>query len=156
MMYHDSTGKLWEPKITDEIQWRISAYAMIVDKDRVFVITPHYKNVFTLPGGGVDTQEDIIEGLKRECQEEAGFDIILEQAGPYYLGESRFYLLGKFYHSVNIVYRCTVRQEGLPTNRDDGEVASTEWKSISEIKEEDVYFHLWPSFKRLQESMQLV
>ena len=56
---------------------RLSANAAIIDKDRILLIEFHDANGphFNLPGGGLDLGENTIEGLRRECLEEACVEV---------------------------------------------------------------------------------
>lgn len=57
---------------------RVSANAIIVENGKLLLIRfddengPHYN----LPGGGIDAGESVVQGLMRECREEASVEII--------------------------------------------------------------------------------
>src|SRR4051812_3542379 len=45
------------------------------DKNEILLVSNTVSNLFLLPGGGIDEGEDIVEGVKRECREETGYEI---------------------------------------------------------------------------------
>lgn len=51
------------------------ARAIILDDGKVVLIRDIGKNVVTIPGGGVDENETILEAAKREAKEELGYDV---------------------------------------------------------------------------------
>lgn len=51
---------------------RITARGIIIDKEDILLIYTKRYNDYSFPGGGVDSEESIIEGLKRELAEETG------------------------------------------------------------------------------------
>ena len=82
MEYKDSTGKIWIPNQNDTIQWRMTAYAAIVQDGKILLVKSDHATFFALPGGGVEKAESITEGLKRECKEEIGYEIeVIKEIG---------------------------------------------------------------------------
>jgi 8-oxo-dGTP diphosphatase len=75
-------------KIPDKnYQLRIGAYGIIFGTEkRIAVIQTHHG--FFLPGGGIEAEETIEQGLKREIREECGFTIEIKS----YIGEAIDYL----------------------------------------------------------------
>lgn len=56
---------------------RSSAYGVIATNDGVLLIRDKSsKEMWSLPGGGVEPGEDLLKALKREIQEETGLKII--------------------------------------------------------------------------------
>jgi len=51
---------------------RIATRAIVLKGDHILLLYTQRYDDYTLPGGGVDEQEDIIEGFKRELTEETG------------------------------------------------------------------------------------
>lgn len=51
---------------------RVTARGIIVDKEDILMIYTKRYNDYSFPGGGVDSEESLIEGLKRELAEETG------------------------------------------------------------------------------------
>jgi 8-oxo-dGTP diphosphatase len=63
--------------------FRNTARAVVLDSEnRVALMHVARDDYYKLPGGGIDEGEDIIEGLRRECQEEIGCDIdVVDEVG---------------------------------------------------------------------------
>jgi ADP-ribose pyrophosphatase YjhB (NUDIX family) len=56
-----------------EYEDRLTVKAIVLDTEGRVGLVGNKQNIFLqLPGGGIDTGEDIKEGLKRECLEEIG------------------------------------------------------------------------------------
>jgi len=45
------------------------------EKNEIALVSNKVTNLFLLPGGGTEEGEDIVEGIKRECREETGYEI---------------------------------------------------------------------------------
>ncbi len=85
---------------------RIAARGIILDHDEILMIYTKRYNDYSFPGGGVDTKEDIIDGLKRELSEETGalnvnvkseFGIYEECRPTYYEGYDLMHMFSHFY-----------------------------------------------------------
>lgn len=68
---------------TDQVEYedRITVKAIVLDYEgKIGLVGNKQNNFLQLPGGGIDAEEDIKVGLKRECLEEIGcsVDIISE------------------------------------------------------------------------------
>jgi len=54
------------------------------------------------PGGEVDTDESIAEGIERECYEETGYRVKVDfHKNQYMLENQIFYCQDSFRHSIN-------------------------------------------------------
>ena len=59
---------------------RKAARAVVFDKDnKIALLNVSKKNYHKLPGGGIKDNENIKEGLERECEEEIGCDIEIKR-----------------------------------------------------------------------------
>lgn len=88
---------------------RISARGVLIKDNKILLMFTKRYNDYTFPGGGVDSKENLIEGLKRELLEETGardIEIIkelgyIEDIRPYhkvqydYIHEKSYYFLCK-------------------------------------------------------------
>lgn len=57
-----------------EISWRVHAYAVIIDGDKI-LLSPQHGDKYDLPGGKIELAESVEEGLVREVKEESGIDV---------------------------------------------------------------------------------
>lgn len=73
-----------KPEVTSVI-WKERPTGKVVlfnDKNEILLVSNTVSNLFLLPGGGIEKGEDVIEGVKRECREETGYEIeILHELG---------------------------------------------------------------------------
>jgi 8-oxo-dGTP diphosphatase len=72
------------PEVTDVV-WKDRPTGKVVlfnERDEIALIGNKVNNFFMLPGGGVEDNESVLEGVKRECQEETGCEIeIIQELG---------------------------------------------------------------------------
>lgn len=104
----------------------------VVVKNNKILLVHRFKNgseYWVLPGGGVEDDESIEEGLRREVKEETGLDLLKFE----FLGESE---LGEQSH---FFYRCEL-SEGIPQMggpekeiSNDQNVYILEWVPIKEM-----------------------
>jgi len=96
---------------------KVAAHAVICDDaGRVLVLKSRYAGAWLLPGGGLKAGEHLDEGVRRECREELGAEVVVEAlTGLYYVERSAAYVG---------VFRC--RLDGQPI-RLSHEHAAYEW-----------------------------
>lgn len=64
----DITGVVWKDRPTGKV-------VLFNKKDEIALLGNDVSKLFLLPGGGIEEGEAIIEGTKRECREETGYEI---------------------------------------------------------------------------------
>lgn len=139
----------------EKIFWRISAHTIVEKDGSILVIKPLYdESKWVLPGGGVEPNESIAEGIERECYEETGYKIKVDTSQPIRLGESNFYDLEKskkYFHSVNLVYPgklLSEKQDQYVINTIElNEVAKVEWIPLEEINEKNCHHIMYPAIE---------
>lgn len=139
----------------EKIFWRISAHTIVERNGTILLLKPLYDDSkWILPGGGVEPNESIKEGIERECYEETGYKIEVDASHPIRLGESNFYDLEKskkFFHSINLVYPGKLLSE----NQDEhvintielNEVAKVDWIKLEEINEKNCHHIFYPAIE---------
>ncbi|WP_151981303.1 NUDIX hydrolase [Acinetobacter guerrae] len=67
--------------------YRVGAHAVITNADKkVLLLKANYGNfAWGLPGGGIDPDETILQGLQRECEEELGLIVCVDYLSGIYL-----------------------------------------------------------------------
>lgn len=125
-----------EPLHFSDYDTRLAAYAVIVDeRDRILLTwfngsTPGW----TLPGGGVDYDESLEEGVVREVREEAGYDVEVGRvlAAHSFIAE-RSRVTQRPYKSVRLLYDATIVGGTLGTTEVGGTTDHAAWVPISEL-----------------------
>ncbi|MGH3361820.1 MAG: NUDIX hydrolase [Nocardioides sp.] len=119
---------------------RLAAYALIFDeRDRVLLAlwNEAEQAQWTMPGGGVEFDENPAEGAVREVREETGYDVEL---GPV-LGvdihvvpaEGRINPPGRPMKSVRVVYSARIVGGSL-RNEVDGTTDEARWIPLNEVE----------------------
>tara|TARA_Y100000589_G_C26917951_1_gene533137 strand:+ start:115 stop:648 length:534 start_codon:yes stop_codon:yes gene_type:complete len=114
---------------------RRAARAIVLDGESILLLYTDYYKDYSLPGGGVDEGEDLIEGLKRELEEETGARNIkvgqafglYEEYRPWYKPEH------DIIHIESYCYVCHVDRELGPTRYEEYEKRNgmkPVWKNI--------------------------
>jgi len=63
----DTTSVVWKDRPTGKV-------VLFNEKNEIALVSNKVTNLFLLPGGGIEEGEDIVEGTKRECREETGYE----------------------------------------------------------------------------------
>jgi len=102
---------------------RTTARGIILQGENILLMYTKHYNDYSFPGGGVDSKENLLEGLKRELMEETGAQNIqvLEPFG--YIDEYRPHYKPEYdlVHMESYFYRCTASDEFLEPTLEDYE-----------------------------------
>lgn len=123
------------PYSGQEITWRVSAYAVITKGNKVLLKREGDGSRFDFPGGGVEPEEYLVEGLAREVAEEVGAKVKI--GSQITMMESWFYLHEPqaYHHTLRFYYRAElVGDIGTPT---DTKITQIKWFDWSEINDEE-------------------
>lgn len=116
----------------DKLIFRISAYAIIIHKNKILLIKVKNTNKYFFPGGGVNLGEPISNALKREVKEETGIRVRIEFFFHY--KESFFYYdpLDEAYHNISLFFICKpLLSRLIKKNNDTSE--DPEWFMIKDL-----------------------
>ena len=116
---------------------RIATRAICLNKEEILLLYTERYHDYSLPGGGLDKGEDIVEGLKRELIEETGAQNIrnikpfgvYEEFRPWYKPDF------DIQHIFSYCYVCTIDSRLGETSHEDYEVdngMSPLWINIHE------------------------
>ena len=116
MDFIDAFGNKIELPKDAVVEWRVSAYAVIVDDRGRLLFVEASNGQWEFPGGPVIVNETIAAAVVRECLEETGYHAQHVAAQPIYMNEQRFYdqRAKSFHHSLQLYYRVN-----LASNRQD-------------------------------------
>lgn len=117
---HPEVGPLSQQRILQ----RKAARAIVLDGEDILMLYTERYHDYTLPGGGVDEGEDILQGMVRELQEETGAQNIhnikpfglYEEFRPWYRDDA------DVMHMVSYCFTCKIDRELGDTNYEDYEI----------------------------------
>ncbi|MEK7163253.1 MAG: NUDIX hydrolase [Patescibacteria group bacterium] len=101
------------PEITDVV-WKDRPTGKVVlfnIENKIALIGNKVNNFFLLPGGGIEGDESILDGTKRECREETGCEIEIQDA----LGVTEDFRSRDSRHCISYGYSAKVISCGTPT-----------------------------------------
>jgi len=116
---------------------RIAARGIILRNHKILLMYTKYYDDYSLPGGGVDSEEEIIEGLKREISEETGAQAIEVVSEYGYIDEYRPYHKEDYdlMHMISYLYLCNIKGDLQEAQLEDYEIANgmkAQWIDIDE------------------------
>jgi 8-oxo-dGTP pyrophosphatase MutT (NUDIX family) len=100
-------------EISGRVFERRAARAIVLKEDEILLLYTQRYNDYSFPGGGVDAEEDLIIGLKRELTEETGASNINDIKEFGYIDEYRPHYRPDFdlVHMLSYFYTCTIDSE---------------------------------------------
>ncbi len=125
---------------------RNSVKAIIRKDDSLLLIrkSDESGDYYIFPGGGQDKCEDMISALRRECREEIGSEVIVNDLVLMreYIGKNHeFAETDADIHQVEFYFDCHLADEAIPqngSNIDDGQI-SVDWVSIKDFERLRIY-----------------
>ncbi len=154
MIFLDANGKKYKLPKGRQIYWRISAYALVIYNKKILVVVPTWSPLYELPGGGVEKNESIFQGIIRECYEETGYKIKIKDKMPFYFAEQNFYHkhFKKFYHSLIIVYKGALinkkQNKNIINTCDGDEIKTVEWQDINKLNKNNTHPVIYAAIKK--------
>jgi 8-oxo-dGTP pyrophosphatase MutT (NUDIX family) len=151
--FKDRKGVLHSKPKGTPIYTRISAYGIAKRCGKFLLVEPPWKDWFELPGGGIERNESVIKGLKREFLDETGFpvDVVSERAID--VKHERFYAddTDRYYYSTLLFFlvRITGEQEGNMVDR--RETKALSWLNLAELEKSVVNPTHLDVLKRIEE-----
>lgn len=147
-IYFDENGKVHEKPKDIKPEWRISGYVIIRSDDgKILMVQPTWNNNWELPGGEIEIVESIKNGIIRECHEETGYKIEVDN-DLISIGERNFFskAMGQFFKAVILVYSgrlLNIIQDCDAINT--AEIARAEWVNPELLNELNVHPIVWPA-----------
>lgn len=123
-----------------EYDTRLAAYAALVDDDQRILLTwwngeGHGIPCWTMPGGGVEYEESLVEAVEREVLEETGYLVRVGRpiAAHSFTGARRRHD-GRPYKSVRIVFSATIIGGSLGTTEVGGSTDFAQWVPLNRVQ----------------------
>lgn len=128
----------------DEGEFKYRVVGILFDEDgRVLIQRVADNPFYCLPGGRVELGESSLEAVKRELEEELGFEVVVEK--PLFFLENFFTRSsGKEVHEIGIFFRVTSevapKEDWEIVENDKGELKTLryKWVTMKELEDEDV------------------
>lgn len=130
------------PHIHEKIDFTVDVF--IVYRDRVFLRKHDKYNLWLVPGGHIELDEDPVQAVIREAKEEAGLDIELvgdvppnpdilewgrkELLAPRYMNRHR---VSPTHEHISLTYVAVAKSDHVAPSGDD---ISNEWRWVAESK----------------------
>lgn len=122
---------------------RLAAYCVVVRDSRILLALwdmrcrqPDFTPRWTLPGGGVELGESIVDGAVREVAEETGYDVrltgLLDVDAGHVPAEARLHATGRPLQTVAVLYGAEVTGGEL-THELEGTTSQAGWFDLDDL-----------------------
>lgn len=120
-------------------KFRTSVYGVLIEGNKVLLKRHPAIEKFDLPGGGIELDETISEGLEREFKEETGLSV---KVGKLLLVEDSFFTFnGEDAHGILIFYEVEKICGVLSVNEDDS--VEVKYLDIDSLNHGNVHRSCW-------------
>lgn len=120
----------------NKLIFRIAAYSIMVDNDKILLMNTKRTGKYFFPGGGVELGESVEDALERETKEETGLDIEIKRF--FKLIETFFYYdpMDEAYHNFSLFFICKPKTLNLldDSQVQDDEAEKPRWIDIKKLK----------------------
>ncbi len=142
---YDLFGKKHRRQLKN-FKFRASAYGVLI-KDHELLVKRHpLIKQFDLPGGGIDLDETIAEGLIREFKEETGLTV---KVGKLLAVEDSFFTFeGEDAHGILIFYEVEKVGGTLATNDEDA--VDVKYLDIDSLNKRNMHRSCWNVIKQIK------
>ena len=135
---YDVFGNEHQRKLKN-FKFRASAYGILFENNKILLKRHPAIEKFDLPGGGIELDETIPEGLVREIKEETGLSV---EVGKLLLVEDSFFTHnGEDAHGILIFYEVNKIGGTLTTNEDDS--IEAKYFDIDSLNHDNVHRSCW-------------
>jgi len=134
------------------ILFRVSVVGLFVDGDAVLLLhqaTPPEPDCWDLPGGGLEPGERLLEGLKREIQEETGLEQFQVERLLTVVEGFFEQPQGQLLHTLNLIYQCSLNFKPLTFTSNDPEIGAQgiQWIAIADLNPTICSSRAWSALK---------
>ena len=137
MRHYVDQGGVPHPRPAEApVTWRVGVYAL-VERDGMILMVDQIVAAgpgLTLPGGGVEIEETILEGSIREVYEETGYRFTPDPGSLRYVED--FFIRspsGNHYHAVAFLVRGAVGEQPDPRTLTRHDVRRLHWELLVQL-----------------------
>ena len=155
--YFDESGDMHQKPDAVIPTRRLSAYALVRSEEgKILMIQPTWNTLWELPGGGIEPDEAIKDGVIRECLEETGYAVSLEDQ-PLHVGERNFFskAYNTYFKALLLMYPGRI---AAPPSSDwkmnaveKNEISKIEWVELSTLTDNNTHPIFWPAVKLIKD-----
>jgi len=134
-IFKDRKGNTKIKPEDDKVNKRTSAYGIAINKNKILLVKPTWKQEFDLPGGGIETKESLTDCLQREFYEETGMNIESLSTNPVAIEEELFYAddINKYFDSKQCFFLVNITTIDYLWKADEKEIQEIIWYDIKDI-----------------------
>jgi 8-oxo-dGTP diphosphatase len=114
--------------------YRISVKGLAIDDTGRFLLSREDSGKWGIPGGGLEHDEDPIDGLKREIREETGLEVISVSEAPIYFVTCA--KLGQKGYAANVIYEIKLANLDFTPSE---ECTELRYFTVEEARREDLF-----------------
>jgi 8-oxo-dGTP pyrophosphatase MutT (NUDIX family) len=155
-IFYNANQEPVEKPSGEKVFWRMTTYPVVFSDDgKVLMIKSNFTSKYEFPGGRIEIEESLNDGMARECYEETGYRINMGSVIPINSSEQFFWghISKKFYHSVILFYEAKLvsSTQDLEAINSDGneETEKVEWMDLGELSEKNCHAMHLPTAKLL-------
>lgn len=139
-MYKDRKGNYHKKPENIKSQKRESANGIYLKDGKVLLVKPSWVDIWEFPGGGRESNENLIEALKREFLEETGCKILKFDKNPIHNIKTKFYAddLDIFFDSNMYFYQILEIGEQNETLINIDEIIDIQSLSLDSLNKENM------------------
>lgn len=122
------------------IENRVSVYGIARQGRKILFVRPTWKEEFDLPGGGIETNEAIHDGLRREFLEETGFLVRIAEIKPVKVNRTMFYAddIDKYFKSKQLFFLVEITSDKNSEIINKSEIRDCVWFDLDTLESEPV------------------
>jgi ADP-ribose pyrophosphatase YjhB (NUDIX family) len=143
---YDLFGKKHKRNLKN-FKFRVSVYGILIENNQILLQRHPQLAQFCLPGGGIELEETIVEGLSREFEEETGIKI--KPTKLLGIEEAFFTHEDEDFRNILIFYEVEkIAGELSPLNKEDS--VEARFIELQKLREGDIQRIYWNIIKNLK------
>lgn len=154
ILAYDLMAKLMKRRNLKNFKFRIGAYGILKDGNKILVGRHPLSHKYALPGGGIEIGEKILEGLKREFEEETGLKV--KATKLLFVNENMFTYKGEDAQGVFIYYEVKKTGGKLLKNGNGEDTAEVKFMDLAKLSEKNIQKTYWRVIKEYKKTSYVI